>query len=144
MVDLQLLDRGDVSYTKLNRSYIIFICTFDICHQGRHIYTFENYCKEDKQIALRDDTVKIFLNAAGEMDDVNEQLKAFLDYVAGKRPDDAYIEKLEHVNCQTPQGGRSSVQLIAEKGKEDFYLQKGFKMIPHESCGSGMRKVIRK
>lgn len=51
---------------------------------------------------------------------------------------------LEHVNRQTPQGGRSSVQLIAEKGKEEFYLQKGFKMIPHESCGSGMRKVIRK
>lgn len=51
---------------------------------------------------------------------------------------------LEHVDRQTPQGGRSSVQLIAEKGKEEFYLQKGFKMIPHESCGSGMRKVIRK
>ena len=51
---------------------------------------------------------------------------------------------LEHVDHQTPQGGRSSVQLIAEKGKEEFYLQKGFKMIPHEFCGSGMRKVIRK
>ena len=51
---------------------------------------------------------------------------------------------LEHVNCQTPQGGRSSVQLIAEKGKEEFYLKKGFKIIPNEYCGSGMRKVIRK
>lgn len=51
---------------------------------------------------------------------------------------------LEHVSWQTPQGGRSSVQLIAEKGKEEFYLKKGFKMIPHEACGSGMRKVIRK
>ena len=51
---------------------------------------------------------------------------------------------LEHVSRQTPQGGRSSVQLIAEKGKEEFYLKKGFKMLPHESCGSGMRKVIRK
>lgn len=51
---------------------------------------------------------------------------------------------LEHVSRQTPQGGHSSVQLIAEKGKEEFYLKKGFKMLPHESCGSGMRKVIRK
>jgi len=51
---------------------------------------------------------------------------------------------MEYVESQTPAGGRSSVQLIAEKGKEPFYLKKGFKLIPHEFCGSGMRKVIRK
>ena len=48
-----------------------------------------------------------------------------------------------YVDSQTPVGGRSSVQLIAEKGKEEFYIQKGFKLIPHEFCGFGMRKVIR-
>ena len=48
MIDLQLLDSGDELYTKLNRSYIIFICTFDMFHQGRHIYTFENFCRETK------------------------------------------------------------------------------------------------
>lgn len=51
---------------------------------------------------------------------------------------------LEFVEENTPEGGRSSVQLIAEKGKEDFYIKKGFKLIPHEYCGSGMRKIIRK
>lgn len=51
---------------------------------------------------------------------------------------------LQYVDKETPVGGRSSVQLIAEKDKEDFYIKKGFKLIPHEYCGSGMRKVIRK
>lgn len=51
---------------------------------------------------------------------------------------------IEYVDKGTPIDGRSSVQLIAEKGKEDFYIKKGFKLIPHEYCGSGMRKVIRK
>jgi len=51
---------------------------------------------------------------------------------------------LKYVDENTPIGGRSSVQLIAEQGKETFYLKKGFKLIPHEFCGSGMRKVIRK
>ena len=50
----------------------------------------------------------------------------------------AYVEK------ETPIGGRSSIQLIAENGKEEFYLKKGFKLIPHEFCGSGMRRIIRK
>lgn len=51
---------------------------------------------------------------------------------------------MKYVDKETPVGGRSSIQLIAEKGKEPFYEKMGFKIIPHEFCGSGMRKVIRK
>ncbi len=54
------------------------------------------------------------------------------------------VDKIvEYVKTETPAGGRSSIQLIAEKGKEAFYLKRGFKIIPHEYCGCGMRKVIR-
>lgn len=51
---------------------------------------------------------------------------------------------LKYVEDKTPVGGRSSIQLIAEKGKEPFYKKLGFKLIPHDFCGSGMRKVVRK
>lgn len=51
---------------------------------------------------------------------------------------------ITYVSRETPVGGRSSIQLIAEKGKESFYEKVGFKKIPHEYCGFGMRKVIRK
>ena len=51
---------------------------------------------------------------------------------------------LKYVDNHTPSGGRSSIQLISEKGKETFYETLGFKRIPHEFCGSGMRKVIYK
>lgn len=51
---------------------------------------------------------------------------------------------LKYVEVKTPVGGRSSVQLIAEKGKEHFYEMLGFKRIPHDFCGSGMRKVVHK
>ncbi len=29
------------------------------------------------------------------MDDVSDELKAFLDYVAGKKPDDSFVEELD-------------------------------------------------
>lgn len=51
---------------------------------------------------------------------------------------------LKYIEEHTPNDGRASVQLIAEKGKEEFYINRGFKLIPHEFCGSGMRKIIRK
>ena len=79
----------------LKPSYIIFICSFDVFKKGRHIYTFENICKEDKSLNLGDDTTKIFLNADSNMDDVSKELRAFLDYVAGKKSDDTFIIKLE-------------------------------------------------
>ena len=94
MIDLQLIDKGQY-YNELNRSYVIFICPFDAFGKGRHIYTFENICKEDGSISMGDEAVKIFLNAKGTMDDVSKELKAFLDYIAGKKPVDSYVEKLE-------------------------------------------------
>lgn len=61
----------------------------------------------------------------------------------GQKIGTAILHKLlQYVKHHTPAGGRSSVQLIAEKGKEPFYEAFGFKKIPHEFCGSGMRKVI--
>jgi GNAT superfamily N-acetyltransferase len=49
---------------------------------------------------------------------------------------------LDYATNATPIGGRTSVQLIAVKGKEMFYEKMGFKKIPHENCGSGMRMII--
>lgn len=94
MIDLQLIDKGE-TFNELNRSYIIFICPFDLFHKNRHIYTFENTCKEDSGILLEDGATKIFLNAKGTLDDVSKELKAFLDYVAGKKSEDMYVKKLE-------------------------------------------------
>ena len=94
VLDLQLIDKGQ-TYNMLKPSYIIFICSFDVFKKGRHIYTFENICKEDKNISLEDETTKIFLNTDSIMNDVSEELRVFLDYVAGKKSDDSYIKKLD-------------------------------------------------
>ena len=59
------------------------------------MYTFENICREDSGIAMGDGAVKIFLNAAGTLDDSSKALQAFLGYVAGEKPKDPYVEKLE-------------------------------------------------
>lgn len=94
MIDLQLIDKGQ-SYKKLNDSYVIFICLTDLFGKGRHMYTFENRCREDGELVLDDGTVKVFLNASGSMDDVSKELRAFLDYVAGEKSEDAFVKKLD-------------------------------------------------
>ena len=79
-IDLDLITKGE-DYRKLSKSYIIFICTFDLIKAGRHKYTFESVCVEDNSIKLVDDTNKIILNTTGIIDDLNDELIEFLKYV---------------------------------------------------------------
>ena len=79
-IDLDLISAGR-PYEDLRKTYVIFICTFDFFDQGRHIYTFENICKEDNKLILGDETVKMFLNTKGRLDDVSVDVKEFLQYI---------------------------------------------------------------
>ena len=55
MIDLNILEKGE-NYKNLKKSFVIFICTFDLFGLGRHVYTFENRCIEDLELPLGDDT----------------------------------------------------------------------------------------
>ena len=95
MIDLQLIDAGQ-SYKKLNHSYVIFICLADIFGLGLHKYTFENICLENTSLKLKDGAVKIFLNTESSREDVSDGLRSFLDYVAGRKAENSYVQKLEN------------------------------------------------
>ena len=94
MVDLNILEKGN-DYQCLRKSYIIFVCTFDLFGEGRHIYTFENRCIQNLDLALGDEATKIFLNTKGTADDVSEEMKNLLDYIDGKLPSDTYTNALD-------------------------------------------------
>lgn len=79
-IDLDLISKGD-DYRNLSKSFIIFICTFDLFGVGKHKYTFETVCVEDNSIKLIDDTNKIILNTKGIVNDLNEELIEFLNYI---------------------------------------------------------------
>lgn len=127
LIDLQMIDKGE-PYKKLKPSYIIFICPFDYFGQGRHIYTFENICREDTDILLGDETTKIFLNALGTMDDVSPGLKAFLDYVAGKKPTDPFVDELEEAvkNARKNREWRHEYMTLLMRDQEN--IEKGMEI----------------
>ena len=49
----------------------------------------------DSEVMLNDGAKKIFLNADGKNGTVSGELKAFLDYVAGKSSEDIFVKKLK-------------------------------------------------
>ena len=96
MIDLGLIERG-AHYSNLNRSYVIYICQFNILKEvGRHRYRFLNLCSEYPQFDLGDETEKIFLCAKGTADDISEKMQAFLNYIASGTPSDTFTNELEN------------------------------------------------
>lgn len=124
LIDLQLIDKGQ-TYQKLNRSFIIFICLEDIFGHGRHIYTFENLCKEDSSISMGDETTKIFLNADSKMDDVSKELKAFLDYVGGKITDDTFVQELDEAVEEAKQNREWRHEYMTLLMRDQVNVEKG-------------------
>ena len=81
VMDVSNLSPGD-SYKELKKSYILFLCVFDPFGHNLPVYTFENICKEDSQIFLNDQAIKIFYNAK-EYD--NKRVKNFFRISGEKR-----------------------------------------------------------
>ena len=94
MIDVELIERGAM-YSNLNTSYVIFFMLQDPFGEGAPIYTFENRCYEEPELALGDGTKKIFVNANGVRDIMNSEVKSLLDYMCGKEPTSELTNKIE-------------------------------------------------
>ena len=93
MLDADILEKGQ-AYDKLKPTYIIFICPFDLFHEGRYIYTFRKLCVENKNLELNDKATVIFLNAAGKHGDITSNAKSFLHYVKSHKVTDEFTQEI--------------------------------------------------
>ena len=90
---MDLLKKGQ-PYDKLNPTYIIFICNFDLFGKGLYSYTFQKHCQEDASLILPDDTTVLFLNATGTHGTVTPHTKSFLQYVHEHIVTDAFTDEI--------------------------------------------------
>ena len=80
-IDMDLIEKG-ADYSKLKKSFVIFICTFDLFGKNGYIYTFENRCLEYPDLRLGDETTKVIINVNGSDDShISSELKELLTYI---------------------------------------------------------------
>ena len=116
-IDLDCIQKGK-DYNELNKSFVIFICTFDPFDKGRHLYTFENLCLEDLTLRLEDETTKIFLNTKGKLADVDQSMIEFLTYI-----ENSTDEYANHVNSELVKEINKKVKkLKTDKSMEVEYM----------------------
>ena len=82
MMDANMLDKG-LEYEALRRSYVIFVCMFDLFERGRTKYTFKSICEEDRDLPLGDGRCIMFLNTKGSVGELGADMDAFFEYLNG-------------------------------------------------------------
>ena len=129
VIDLELLERGE-NYKKLNTSYIIFICRFDLFKRGRYRYTFEQRCIEEPDLRLGDGTTRIFLNTKGiiENNDISEKLQAFLIYVEGQSSDNGFVKKLANKILEIKENKKWRVDYMNDVVRMQLALDEGIEI----------------
>lgn len=81
MIDLNTLDKGD-DYNKLRKTYIIFICTFDVFGRGLGKYTLKKSCVEDASIDVNDDSITVFVNTGGILNGASPAMNDLVKYIS--------------------------------------------------------------
>lgn len=82
LIDVKLLNPGEVDFNQLNKVYIIIIMPFDLFGYGLYRYTFENECKEVAGLSLEDGATRIFFNTHGtNEEETAAELKELLRYI---------------------------------------------------------------
>jgi len=100
-IDMELLQAG-ADYSELPDTYVIFICDFDPFGAGKYVYSFENSCREAKDVKLREGSKSIFLSTRGtNFQEVSQPMVKFLDYVGANLKsstedfEDAFVARLQ-------------------------------------------------
>ncbi len=91
---MSTLSKGS-DYNNLPDTFIIFFCPFDYVRAGLPMYTFKTMCAQNSHLQLPDGTTKVILNSEAADKEKNPELKAFLEYMNGKKSENAFVTELE-------------------------------------------------
>ncbi|MCM1568184.1 MAG: Rpn family recombination-promoting nuclease/putative transposase [Roseburia sp.] len=124
VIDISLIEKGD-NYKALRKSYVIFICTFDLFHKGLPIYHFENRCRENPEIELGDASEKIFLNTKANLSGVSGELRCLLEYFENQIPQDAFTRELEEAVMEVRDHRAFKLEYMSAWAREQDLREEG-------------------
>lgn len=114
--------KKNTPYSKLRKSYVIFICKSDPFNRNLGYYTFNTWCDEDKSLNLGDEATKILLNTKGDKKGMSKELRAFLEFIDTNSPTDEYTKCLANAvqTIKQDEGARDLYMTIEQQRLEDI------------------------
>lgn len=144
MIDLNQLERGG-AYKDLKNSYVVFISRNNpFSEVGLHKYSFRNMCAKKPDLEMGDGANKVFLCAEGNQNDVTGELKAFLEYVAGKAPSATLAKKLDELVQKARQHKEWRLEYMTLLERDEQMREEGRKEGLEEGRKEGLEEGLKK
>lgn len=127
LIDLDLLEKG-AHYKELNKSIVIFICTFDLYGLGNYKYTFTNKCNEEQGLEYGDETTKIIMNTYGTKGNISDDLKDFLAAVNGQFSNSDFSDTIKKEIDRVKRSGNMKREYLAMYFHEEDVREEALKI----------------
>ena len=127
---MEALESGE-EYETIPDTFVIFVCDFDPFGKELYCYTFQNECKEDRDVKLEDGCCTIFLSTQGKKEElVSPDLVRFLKFVMADLEEsekdfgDELVEKfrktIREIKADREMGGRYMIfeEMLREEKQE--------------------------
>ena len=127
LMALDSLTEGE-AYSKLCDSHVIFICMKDFFKKDLPVYSFENFCKEDKTIKLNDRDFKHFFiapNCAKMIKD--SELKAFFEFLVSGIPSNKFTSNLKDYVDDAKHNMQWRQQYMTYLRQRNYDIEEGLK-----------------
>ena len=123
-MDTDHLSKGR-SYRELPEGKVLFLCTFDPFGLGYAKYSFENLCKEDRELCLKDGTEKIFYNCVCDSEKVPENLKELYDYIRDGKVGGDLTRRMDEAVCRARENEEWRSEYMKELLHDDDVREEG-------------------
>ena len=104
---------------------MLFLCTFDPFGKGYAKYSFQNLCKEDRELYLKDGTEKIFYNCAAEPEKVPENLQELYDYIRTGKVGGDLSRRMDEAVCMARKNEEWRSEYMKELLHDDDVREEG-------------------
>ena len=127
---MEALESGE-EYETIPDTFVIFVCDFDPFGKELYCYTFQNECKEDRNVKLEDGCCTIFLSTQGKKEElVSPDLVRLLKFVMADLEEsegdfgDELVERFQktirEIKADREMGGRYMIfeEMLREEKQE--------------------------
>ncbi len=127
---MEALESGE-EYETIPDTFVIFVCDFDPFGKELYCYTFQNECKEDRDVKLEDGCCTIFLSTQGKKEElVSPDLVRLLKFVMADLEEsegdfgDELVERFQktirEIKADREMGGRYMIfeEMLREEKQE--------------------------
>ena len=142
-IDMILINKGE-SYSKLKKSLVIFICAFDPFGRDRYIYTFENICREDNSIYLKDEAEKVFINTRGTAGEVSDEFRELMEYFNDRKTAEKCRNSLVKEIDRAVEAAKNSDEWRHDYMTWQMYGNEKYEQGIEQGMQKGMQKGIEK